>query len=188
MTDRAAIFLDRDGTLIEDTGTLGDPAQVCLFSDTVSALRALQDRFVFFVVTNQSCVARGEISMDDVLRVNAHLAALLENDGIYIERWYICPHERADDCDCIKPNATFLTQAAREFGIDLARSFVIGDHPHDALTGAEEGVRGVYVLTGHGARHLEQLPSGIPVCEGIADAAKWILANTSALCPPFDQI
>ena len=179
MNGRPAVFLDRDGTLIEDVGTLGDPARIRLFSTTISALRSLRSRFLFFVVTNQSCVARGEIALDDVCRVNAHLSLLLENSGIHIEQWYICPHERSDGCDCIKPNATFLNQAAREFDIDLSRSFVVGDHPHDALTGAEEGVRGVYVLTGHGSRHRRQLPPGIPVFEDIADAAAWILANMS---------
>jgi D-glycero-D-manno-heptose 1,7-bisphosphate phosphatase len=68
-------------------------------------------------------------------------------------------------------------RAAREHGIDLARSFIVGDHPSDVVTGQAQGVRGAYVLTGHGRKHREELPAGVPVFPGIAASADWIVAQ-----------
>ena len=173
---RAAVFLDRDGTLIEDRGHLASPAEIVLFPDTVPALRRLQRDFLLFIATNQSGVADGVIGLEDVERVNLRLRSLLAEQGIQLAAVYVCPHSRGDGCACIKPKPYFLHQAAREFGIDLTRSFVVGDHPHDVCLAGNAGARGVYVTTGHGAKHLEELPPGQPVVAGIREAAEWILA------------
>jgi len=172
---RPAVFLDRDGTLIEDRGHLADPAQVVFYPDTVEALRRLQERFALFVVTHQPWVARGILTMEDVERVNARIVAHLAERGVVITAVYVCPHERSDGCSCIKPNPYFLQRAAAEHGVDLRRSFTVGDHPHDVEFARAVGARGVYVRTGHGSRHVAELRPDDIVTAGIAEAADWIL-------------
>jgi L-threonylcarbamoyladenylate synthase len=176
-TPRPAVFLDRDGTLIEDVGTLDSAERIELFSDTVEALRLLQREYQLFVITNQSGIAKGDISREQVDRVNNHLNEILRREGIFIHEWYVCPHTREDGCSCIKPKPGFLLEAQQEYGINLTRSFVIGDHPHDALTANEQGVFGLFLLTGHGGRHLSDLPRDKLVFHRISDAAEWILRH-----------
>ena len=126
-----AVFLDRDGTLIEDRGDLCCPSNVAFFPETVDALRMLQRRFSLFIVTNQSGISKGTLTMRDVERVNERMMSHLTRAGVQIVETYVCPHQRSDGCVCIKPNPHFLLEAAREYGVDLPRSFVIGDHPSD---------------------------------------------------------
>jgi D-glycero-D-manno-heptose 1,7-bisphosphate phosphatase len=170
-----AVFLDRDGTIIEDCGDLSDPSQVVFFSDTFESLRRLSERFSLFVVTNQPGVAKGTITLQDVDRVNAHVVSCLERQGIRIAATYVCPHERASGCRCIKPNPYFLRKAEHDFGIDLTRSFVIGDHPHDVELAVRAGATGIYVLSGHGMKHQAELPEQTVVTQGIGEATEQIL-------------
>src|SRR5215831_17148723 len=95
---RPAVFLDRDGTLLEDLGYLGDPAKAVLFPETIPALRRLADRFLLFIVTNQSGVAKGLLKEEQVRRVNDRIRDLLAEGGIAIQETYSCPHERSDGC------------------------------------------------------------------------------------------
>jgi histidinol-phosphate phosphatase family protein len=174
---RPAVFLDRDGTVIEDRGILAEPSDVVFFPDTVDALRRLQDRFLLFLVTNQPGVARGAITLEHVDRVNARVLSHLAEHGITITAVYVCPHQHSDGCSCIKPNPHFLHKAAAQYAVDLRRSFTVGDHPHDVEFARAVGARGVYVRTGHGEKHLPELPAGEIVVSGIAEAADWILAS-----------
>ncbi len=174
---RPAVFLDRDGTIIEDRGVLAEPTDVVFFPDTVDALRCLQKHFLLFLVTNQPGVARGTITLEHVDRVNARVLSYLAEHGITITAVYVCPHERADGCLCIKPNPHFLRKAAAEHGVDLQRSFTVGDHPHDVEFAQSVGARGVYVRTGHGEKHLADVSPGEIVVSGIGEAADWILAS-----------
>ncbi len=171
---RPAVFLDRDGTLIEDRGHLKDPREVVFFPDTIEALRTLQEQFSLFIVTNQSGVSEGLISLADVERVNAHLVDRLAEAGVRIAESYVCPHSSRDGCQCIKPKPYFLHKAAREHGVDLLRSFSVGDHLHDVELARNVGGRGIYLLTGHGAKHRGEVPEDCVVVEGIGEAAKWI--------------
>jgi histidinol-phosphate phosphatase family protein len=170
-----AVFLDRDGTIIEDRGHLADASEVVFYPDTVAALQRLQERFLLFLVTNQPGVARGIITLGDANRVNARVVSYLAEHGVTITAAYVCPHQRADGCLCIKPNPHFLHQAAAEHGVDLRRSFTVGDHPHDVELARSVGAQGVYVRTGHGSKHLAEVPAGVVVVSGIAAAADWIL-------------
>ena len=172
---KGAIFLDRDGTIIHDVGHLGDPAGIRLYPDAVSALQTLQREYALFVVSNQSGVAKGHITRKQVDEVNRRLGELLSEHGVHIAAWYVCPHCREDACDCMKPAARFLREAADEYGLDLSRSFVIGDHPHDPATADAAGATGLYVLTGHGQRHLNELPEGRLVFETLGQACDWII-------------
>lgn len=174
---RPAVFLDRDGTIIEDRGYLSSPSEVVLFPNTVEALRRLQERFALFVVTNQSGVAKGITRLEDVERVNAHVVDVLAANGVRIERLYMCPHQRTDGCGCIKPNPHFLHEAERDFGVDLRRSYSVGDHPADAELAGRAGGQGVYVLTGHGGEHVHELPAEQVVVAEIGEAAEWILGR-----------
>ena len=176
---RPAIFWDRDGTLIEDRGHLADPGEVVLYPGTISALRRLQDHFLFFIVTNQSGVAEGTINIDDVERVNSHVVSRLADAGVAVAAVYVCPHRRADRCGCIKPNAYFLHKAAEDFQVSLRDSFVVGDHPHDVELAAQAGAQGVYVCTGHGWRHLAELHGRQVVVSDIEEAAEWILSTAA---------
>jgi L-threonylcarbamoyladenylate synthase len=177
-TPRPAVFLDRDGTLIEDVGYLGDPSRLPWFPDTVRALRILRDRFALFVVTNQPGVSQGALTAGRVTAVNKALVEALAHDGIRIEAVYVCPHDRSDGCRCAKPNPYFLERAGRDHGVDLTRSFVVGDHPSDMEFARRGGARGVYVLTGHGERHRRDLTdAAAAVVPGILDAARWIVAR-----------
>ena len=173
-----AVFLDRDGTVVEDRGVLAEPSDVVFYPDTVSALRRLQDRFLLFLVTNQPWVARGIITLDQVSRVNASILSSLAEHGVAVTAAYVCPHDREDDCRCIKPRPYFLRKAAREHSVDLERSFTVGDHPHDVEFARSVGARGVYVQTGHGDKHLSELCPGEIVVSGIGEAADWILGNS----------
>jgi L-threonylcarbamoyladenylate synthase len=177
---KSAIFLDRDGTLIEDIGVLDSPESILLFPDTVDALRQLQKRHLLFVVTNQPGIANGLVTAKQVAEINKCLDGMLSQEGVHISQWYVCPHDRKDKGECIKPNPTLLLQAAKDYDLDLSQSFVIGDHPHDVLTGDASGAFGLYLLTGHGPRHLNELSPDSLVFHTISDATRWILSHPNA--------
>ncbi len=174
------MFLDRDGTLIEDRGHLADPAEAVLYPGAVEALRRLQEKFLLFIVTNQSGVARGLIRIEDVERVNSDLLGRLAAAGVQIARVYVCPHQRSDGCRCIKPKPYFPELAAAEFGLDLRRCFSVGDHPHDVELARAVGGRGIYVSTGHGMKHLSEVTGEAVIVADIVEAAHWILGAAGA--------
>lgn len=181
---RPAVFLDRDGTLVDDVGFVRSPDELRWYPDTVRALRMLADRFVLFVVTNQVGVARGELTEEQVDRVHRHLVDELARQGVTIRAVYVCPHDRGAGCACAKPNPHFLERAAEEHGIDLGASFVVGDHASDMEFARRGGARAVYVLSGHGERHRGDLTGAeSAVVPGILDAARWILAQGLELSP-----
>lgn len=186
-----AAFLDRDGTIIEDLGYLGDPAGIRFIPGALEALRALQRAgFRLILVTNQAGVARGLISETDVRGVNDRLAVLLAEAGIQLDGIYYCPHhpeygppEYRRDCDCRKPKPGMIHQAVRDLGVDPARSVVIGDHVSDAaLAQAFPGMRGIMLRTGHGAEQWQRIQAGeLARPEHVADdlraAVEWFLAQ-----------
>jgi len=179
-----AIFLDRDGTIIEDNGHLSDLSKVVFFEETVEALLRLSKHFLLFIVTNQPGVARGLISREDVNYINSGIVNRFTKAGIEIIDVYICPHDRSDNCECIKPNPYFLQKAAKDYHIDLQRSFVVGDHPCDIQLAKNVGARGIFVLTGHGSKHVTELPEDTGIVSGIMEAAERIISyhlDTKAL-------
>ncbi|MFO8112240.1 MAG: HAD family hydrolase [Desulfosalsimonadaceae bacterium] len=179
-TRRPAVFLDRDGTIIEDQGHLSRPSQVAFFAGTVSALRRLNEHFALFIVTNQSGVAKGLLTLEDVGRVNGHVVSYLAGFGIRIIDTYVCPHDASDGCECIKPKPYFLRKAEKEHGIDLSRSFAVGDHPHDVAFAENAGARGIYVLSGHGIKHRHELWEDARIAAGIEQAADIICEIAAA--------
>lgn len=174
-----AVFLDRDGTLIEDAGFLSDSSQVSFFGFTFEALQKLQPRFKLFIVSNQSGIAKGIVTREQVDEVNSFVLKELALQGIQITRLYYCPHKNEDNCVCKKPSPYFLEQAAAEFGIDLSQSFMIGDHPSDVLCASNAGAKGIYILTGHGGSHAAEVKPGYPVKKDLLEAVHFILENSA---------
>ena len=171
-----AIFLDRDGTLIEDRGDLRDPEQVVFYPNTLESLQLLAPHFVFFIVTNQSGVGKGSLALHEAEKVNDFVRDWLQKEGIEIKDIYTCPHTTEEECSCKKPKPYFLYQAREEHNIDLKRSFVIGDHPHDVDFAKNAGSSGIYILTGHGRKHRAELSEDCIVCSDILSAAQKILS------------
>ncbi len=172
-----AVFLDRDGTLVEDRGYLRSADEVVFLDCTFPALRRLQQHFSLFIVTNQSGVAKGFQTLEEVERVNRFIERRLQENAIQILRTYTCPHRREDECICIKPNPFFAQKASAEFNIYLPHSYAVGDHPHDAEFGKRFGGNGLYVLSGHGKKHLAEMDETVPVFSDIGRASDWILAR-----------
>ena len=174
---KPAIFLDRDGTLIEDRGHLGSLNEVYFYPETIPALKKLRNTFELIIITHQPGVASGLITMDQVDIVNSHVSGVLHEAGIAIRETYVCPHDRLEDCICIKPKPFFLLRAAKDYGLDLKRSFSIGDHPADVELARNLGGTGIFLLTGHGEKHHHELKADDIVVPGIGEAVEYILAS-----------
>lgn len=141
-SERSAVFLDRDGTVIEDAGYLSDPAGVVFVDGAVDALRALRELgFALALVSNQSGIARGLISDEQAAAVHRKFVADLEAEGVSLDAVRYCPHGPDDGCVCRKPLPGLILDAAAELKAELARSFVIGDKPADVAAGRRAGCR-----------------------------------------------
>jgi D-glycero-D-manno-heptose 1,7-bisphosphate phosphatase len=178
-TSNRAIFLDRDGTIMEDSNYVGDVKRVLVIPSAPAALKQLQDAgYKLFIITNQSGVGRGYFTREAVDQIHAHLDEHFGKSGVRFDRYYVCPHHPEDNCDCRKPKPKFLLDAAREYGLNLSRSFMIGDRASDIQAGINAGVPTILVLTGVGRETLAK--QGVKpdhVAEDIGAAAAWILEN-----------
>jgi D-glycero-D-manno-heptose 1,7-bisphosphate phosphatase len=178
------VFFDRDGTLIEDVPYLADPAGVRLLPGTVPALRRLREaRWACVVVTNQSGIGRGLITEQRLVEVHAALTRQLEAQGVGLDGIYHCPHAPCtDDKAAIehpdrKPGPGMLQRAARDLGLDLSRSWILGDQLSDMLAGRNAGCRGgILVRTGHDlAPALAVLGADWPVADDVLAALDRIM-------------
>ena len=175
MNLQPAIFLDRDGTLIEDKGYLKNPEQVKLYNFTIQALIKLQPHFQLFIITNQSGIAKGITTWSEVNNVNNHLLSLLNSHGILIKEIYVCPHQDEDMCNCKKPSAYFIQKALKSYKINKSTSYIIGDHPSDVVCGQNATINSIYVLTGHGQKHINELNKNTIICSDLLVAADYII-------------
>lgn len=183
---RRAVFLDRDGTVIEDHGYLKDEHRVRLIPGAAEAIASLNGRFLVIIASNQSGVARGLLREEDVRRINAAAAEQLRSRGARIDAFYYCPHHPAAQdpryrmrCECRKPRPGLLVRAAEQWGIDLQSSFVIGDQLRDIEAGLAAGCTPVLVLTGRGKESLAAMMwprTSVSIAEGLEEAAQHILA------------
>jgi len=180
-----AVFLDRDGTIIEESGYLSGPEGVALIPGASGAIARLKRAgFTLIVVTNQSGIARGYYGEAELLRIHEKLDRLLEMDGSKIDRYYHCPHhpEYGGDCACRKPKTGMAEAAAGELGIDLSRSYFVGDKASDVMLGINAGGVPVLVLTGYGREERAILEAGgtcpVRVFDGLAEAADWIIEDS----------
>jgi D-glycero-D-manno-heptose 1,7-bisphosphate phosphatase len=177
---RPAVFLDRDGTLIAERDYLADPAGVELIPGALSALRSLREAgLALVIVTNQSGITRGLYSEEDYSRVTERLESLFAEAGIRMDGIYHCPHHPDFDggCDCRKPGPGMYAKAARELGLDLRRSFYVGDKLSDVLPARRFGGEGLLVRTGYGLEWEPQAPAWVDVVDDVAGAADRILAD-----------
>jgi len=152
-----AIFLDRDGTINEDVGDLCTIEKLIFIPDALKALRILQKKFLLFIITNQAGISKEIFTESDFLEFSKKYVKILEKNGIKIMRVYYCPHAREENCLCRKPSPYFIRKAEKEFNLNLKNSYVIGDHPSDVEIGHNVNIKTVYLLTGHGQKHLQEL-------------------------------
>jgi len=149
-----AVFLDRDGTMIVDPPDLrvDSIGKLHIFPDTVKALKLLATLdYGVFIVSNQAGIGEGRMTMEDFERINNKFLEFIAPSGIKILKIYICPHRTDENCVCRKPKPFLLQQAAKEFDIDLAQSWMIGDRESDIMAGVNAGTKTILVQTGNEA-------------------------------------
>ncbi len=175
---RPAVFLDRDGTIIDELGYLGDPDKVVLYPEVHDALISLNEAgYLLIVVTNQSGVARGYFTLEEALGVNSKMARMLADLGADIHGIYFCPHLPDAGCPCRKPAPGMVQKAETDFNVDLANSWIIGDMDKDVLLGSEAGIRPLLVNTGK--QDKGTVPSSVPAVADLQEAARYILEERS---------
>jgi histidinol-phosphate phosphatase family protein len=175
---RAAVFLDRDGTIIEDTGFVRNPETVRLLPDAAEAIARLRTAgLAVVVVTNQSGLARGLITPAQYAAVEARVTQLLAQSGAVLDGVYVCPHHPSvtGHCACRKPGTLLYQQAAAELGLDLSRSWWVGDRIRDVLPARAYGGRALLLAPrGKPASRFQTVPS-------LLAAAEIILLSASAV-------
>ena len=179
---RQAIFLDRDGTLIREVHYLSSAEQLELLPGVSGALRRLAEAgYLLIGVTNQSGVARGYFTLEQVNAVHQELERRLRTEGTGLDAIYLCPHhpDFTSPCGCRKPAPGLVVRACADWGIDVSASWVIGDKAVDVELAREAGCRSALVRTGYGEkteRELEERGVGVDVvADGLEGAAEEIL-------------
>ena len=181
--DRAAVFLDRDGTIADEVGYLNHVSRFRMFPFAGPAIRRLNEAgLAVIVVTNQSGVARGYFPESLVQQVNECMQRELAAAGARVDAVYYCPHSSADGCDCRKPKTGMIERAAREHKIDLGHSYMVGDRYGDMELAFRSGCKAIFVRSGYGlgeeawhAREWTRQPDII--VEDLQAAVDWILGN-----------
>jgi len=178
------IFLDRDGTIIEDSGYISTPEQIKFIPGSIEAIKLLNEaKYKVIVITNQSGVARGLFSEDMLQTIDKTLHKKILNGGAHLDGLYYCPHHPEHgvypyrrECDCRKPQAGLIKKAAKEHHSDLAQSYMIGDHSCDIGAGSAAGVKTVFLLTGHGTHEQGKLATKPNhTAADLLAAVKWVL-------------
>jgi D-glycero-D-manno-heptose 1,7-bisphosphate phosphatase len=182
------VFLDRDGTIIEEVGYLDRPERVEFFPWTIDAIRALNRAGLgVFMVSNQSGIARGFFTDAVVDEIHRRMADMLAAGGAHIDAYYYCPHhpegsvrELATVCACRKPARGLVDRAVTDFGVDPERSFVVGDRWLDVGLARTVGAKGVLVRTGYGDSEQHKPPQGVKadaIVDNLIAASSWILGR-----------
>jgi len=185
-----AVFLDRDGTLNVNTGYVGDPENVVLVPHAAEGARMLAgEGFALVVISNQSGIARGYFTEADADAVDARLKELLALRGVTVAAMYRCPHWPDDErpesvapCDCRKPKPGMLLRAAADLGLDLTRSWVVGDRLLDMQAGRAAGCRCVLVRGVPPHHPEEDFSSAEPEYRAadLRDASRYIIEQDKA--------
>ena len=154
-----AIFLDRDGTINKYVGFLTKPEQFELLPGVTEAIKMInKSGYLTIVVTNQPVIARGDCTWDELQEIHNKMETELGKDGAFLDAIYVCPHhkdkgfsgERVEykyDCDCRKPKAGLLFQAAKDYNIDITQSYMVGDDERDMMAGTEANVKQSYMIS-----------------------------------------
>jgi histidinol-phosphate phosphatase family protein len=161
---KPAVFLDRDGVLNQEASFVRTLEDLNIYPFTSTGLKLLESAgFMRFVITNQSAIARNLLTESGLKAIHNHMQRQFQKSGSSVDAFYYCPHhpigdfegaqpEYIQDCDCRKPLPGMIDQAANDFAVDLAKSWLVGDAPRDILAGKARGLRTIGVLTGHGAK------------------------------------
>lgn len=185
---RRAVFLDRDGTVNIEKEYLHRPEDLEFIPGAPEAIARLNRAgFIVIVVTNQSGVARGYFSIEDVNRLHQFMQQRLVDEGAYIDAFYLCPHHPKEgldiyrvDCECRKGKPGMLMLAADEWNIDMPCSFMVGDKESDLLAGIAAGCHPCLVTTGYGEESRPfALANNIDVCNDLGQAVNNILAKSN---------
>ena len=190
MTKRAAVFLDRDGTINEQMGYINHSSRFILLHGVAAAIARLNGHNIpVVVVTNQSGLARGYFPVSLLDEVHAKMTDQLAAEGAHVDGLYICPHhpeakeeQYRQTCDCRKPKTGLLEQAAADLNLDLKKSFMVGDRWSDLKCGNRAGATSILVLTGYGRGDQQYIGpqqeiQPAKVAEDLAGAVDWILAQ-----------
>ena len=183
---RACVFIDRDGTLNVEKNYLHKYADWEWIPGSVDMLRQLHEAgFLAIVVTNQAGVARGYYDAAAIEELHARVDQDLTAAGASIDAYYYCPHHplhgEQRDCDCRKPAPGMLVQAAQQWDVDLAKSWMIGDKLSDIEAGLAAGTRCIMVETGYGREEMEHCPSNVLLAADFAAAAQLILDDIASI-------
>lgn len=189
---RPAVFLDRDGLLNEERGYIRRPDDLLLLPGVAAPLRRLREAgFLLIVVTNQALIAHGEATEADVAGVHRRLEWRLGRDGAYLDAIYLCPHHPASpfanarpalrmECGCRKPAPGLIDRGCADFGVDRARSWMVGDHTRDVEAGRRAGLRSLLVRTGYGGADATFAVRPEQIVDDLAAAAERIVASAPA--------
>lgn len=176
-----AIILDRDGTINVEKDYLHKIEDFEFEKGVIEGLKILSELgYIFVVVTNQSGIARGYYTEEDLQNLNLYINKLLEKEGLKIEKFYYCPHHPEKgigkykvECNCRKPNTGMLEEAIKEFNIDREKSFMVGDNISDIKAGINADVTSILVKTGHGMENIEKAEKlDIKIYDNILEFAK----------------
>lgn len=188
---KRAVFIDRDGTISEEVGYINHPSRFRVFPYAAAAIKQLNDSdWLAIVVTNQAGVARGYFSEDMIQTVHAVMTTELERGEAKLDAVYYCAHHPSVgepphrfDCDCRKPKPGLIARAAREFDIDLARSWMVGDRYSDIELARNAGVKSMFVLSGYGRGEWEHQRGSWntqpdAIAENLLEAVRVIVAGS----------
>jgi len=194
-TGRPAVFMDRDGCLIEEAGYINHPSRVRMLPRSPAAVARLNRAGIAAVMaTNQAGIARDYFSTETLEAVNAEVERQLADQGAKLDALYVCTHHPSAgqppfrlECECRKPKPGLLLRAAAEMDLDLSRSVMIGDKPSDIGAGQAAGLATVLVLTGYGRgeweyRRHEWTLGPDHVAEDLFDAVLWALGRLDMAC------
>ncbi|WP_447979701.1 lipopolysaccharide heptosyltransferase II [Candidatus Nitrospira bockiana] len=179
------VFLDRDGTLNRDTGYVKSPDELELLPGVADAIARLnREGARVVVVTNQSAIARGLMSVDTLGRIHETLVTRLAAAGASLDAVYFCPHHPDEGCGCRKPATGMIDRAVSDLGLDLGAAYVVGDQNRDMELAARIGARRILVMSGQTSRQtLADLGAGGArpdhVADGLLDAVDWIIEDVS---------
>lgn len=178
-----AVFFDRDGVINKEIGYLDSPDKVEIIPGVSEAIKLLNENdFIVIIITNQSGIARGYFTENTLIEINNYIKSELEKQQAKIDAIYFCPHHPDDNCQCRKPKIGLIKKAEIEMGIDLARSYLIGDKITDIETGVNAKLKSILLLTGYGKQEKEKLKdSGIEVdyiAKDPLSAIEWILKES----------
>jgi len=185
---RPAVFIDRDGTVNEQMGYINHISRFVMLPGAAEAIRLLNmHQYLAIIVSNQSGVARGYYPIGLVDEVHAHMRALMEKEGAFVDGIFFCPHykrgsvpEYSIECDCRKPRTGLIEQASKAFEIEMDNSYVIGDRYSDIELAVRSGMKGILVTTGYGQGDIDYVFPRLSfkpahIAGDLLHAVRWII-------------